>query len=274
MSIENPFAAVEPAELHTDWTMADYLADPGVSRSPLWTLHHRSPYEMRWDLDHGSEEETDSMRLGTALHLAILEPEKEGAVVCYPKTRRGAEWEAFQGEHAGAVILTKAQWETFERIRAYAASLKGVRSMLSQGQAEQTITWTDAHTGERVKCRPDFLALHGDEAVVVDLKTTSADIHNPYALMRKAEDLGYHVQSAMIRAGLSALGYKQRDSWTLWVRTTGAPLARMTSWLPEALDDGERIYREALATYAECRRTDEWPMPKFKMEPLPWREER
>lgn len=69
-----------------------YLADPSMSQSKLKKIFDGVD-EFKFHLDNPITEQTDAMRLGSAVHLLLLEPHKRNEIVVLPKlngaTREG-----------------------------------------------------------------------------------------------------------------------------------------------------------------------------------------
>ncbi len=79
--------------------------------------------------------------IGTYYHTAILEPhllEKECAVYT-GKVRRGKEWEAFKGLHAGKAIITKSEYEQAKNLIVATRNSKVAVDLLEGGVAEVSL---------------------------------------------------------------------------------------------------------------------------------------
>lgn len=290
---EDPFAEQIPGTVH-DWTIAEYLAHPAPSRSTLWRIWSESPYDYQWGQDHGEDKETDAMLLGSAIHLAVLEPDlflthvdtwdarrikvhAERLGIDAPKAstaRKGKLWDAVKAEAdaSGVLMLTPAQYERAKLVRDWIIQRKGIRRIFATGQAEKSLLWTDPATGVELLARPDFITQSG---LIVDIKTTN-DLGplraEPWKLMRKAKEFGYFAQASMMLDGARACGIDASEVHLFWVRSTGAPWARLTKVPESAIEEGRAVYREAAATWKKCMETGEWPGPEFKPEELPWEE--
>ena len=109
--------------------------------------------------------ETDALRVGAAIHCAILEPQRfAGAYIPRPdlgdgRTRAGrirrAMWNAERDP--SAVVLEIDEYELVTRCAESARAHPAVREMLRGGCAEEVVTWTDEETGLRCKGRLDYL---------------------------------------------------------------------------------------------------------------------
>jgi exodeoxyribonuclease VIII len=137
-----------------------------------------------------------AMWLGTAIHMAILEPDKfYGEYVVCPKecsdkrTKAYKEWEASQP--ASVTVLSEKDWVTIERICQNAQRDEVASRLLSKPDSvEKEHFWTCAATG--VKCRAKTDAIRGKG--VIDIKTT--DDARPRAFARKIAELRYDLQAA------------------------------------------------------------------------------
>lgn len=279
-STYNPFTAPELDGLVEGMTMAEYHAAPAIGRSSLNTLLRTSPWEYQWLETHKDKAETDLMRLGTACHTTLLEPDLFHTSVCTYKgltkagkpttDRKGAMWEAFKEEHKEWTILTPAQWRTVELIQNEVAQYKGIRALLDGGLIEKSLFHQDEITGELVKSRLDMIDPH--RGFILDIKF-SGQVHHTHRV-RSILDLGYHVQSHMgMDGGNRAYGAGTfKEAYILWIRTTGAPRPVLRRMGPEWMAKGEEDYRTALDLYAKCKASGEWPRGPLEASDEHWPE--
>jgi hypothetical protein len=236
---------------------SEYAAIDAVNASTLKELASKSPRHYRYLLDH-PRTETDAMRFGTAVHTAILEPDKFASLYirrpddCDYRTNAGKAWRDEQ-QQAGRIILTADEHQRLIDMRDSVMSHPTARAIIEGASVETTITWTDPETGILCKGRCDIV--NGN--VLADLKTTR-DIR-PRPFMLTAYQFGYHFSMAFYLDGLRANGIDV-DRAILLAVETGAP----HDCAPYELDDewlelGRAEYQEALCTLAECRRTNRWP---------------
>ncbi len=259
----NPFVVPELDELDglvEGLSLVEYHATDAIGRSSLNTLLRTSPWEYRWLEANKDKTETDLMRLGTACHTALLEPDFYAtSVVKYPgkRDKRVAKWLEFQEEHKDWTILTPAQWHTVEVLRKEVAGRKGVRALLDGGLIEKSLFHQDEVTGERVKSRLDLI--DPERQFILDVKF-SGQVHHTHRV-RSILDFGYHVQAHMgLDGGNRAYGEGTfKEALILWVRTTGAPRVVLRSMPVEWMRKGAEDYRKALDLYAACKAKDEWP---------------
>lgn len=253
--------------------MAAYHRLPYISRSQLWYLHTHTPRAFRWWMDHRFDEETDAMRLGRAVHTAILEPdnlESEFAVWegLDRRTKAGKDaYAEFMERSAGKTILTEDQWAIVQAVRERMREAAQIYGILRSGSVERTFIHRDEETGHVVRVRPDFDGKAGDARFIVDLKTTrSLDTHD---LERTVATMGYHAQGAMYGDVVASVtGDRCDDFYILWIANTEPVDVRFMRLAPEAIQRGREIYRAALRTYASCVESGAWPGYTNRIETL------
>ncbi len=237
-----------------------YHAARGVSKSDLseildWTPAH---WKARKEEPH---EETDAMRFGTALHAAVLEPERfaseyEIAPDVDRRTKAGKEtWEAAQ---AGGKILLKAdQMQAIGRMRDNILDLHAVQVLLSSGEAEVSLFahLTDFHP-LRGKCRPDWL--NAEQSAILDLKTT-VDAR-PQKFNKAVFEFHYEMQVAYY-----SHIYNLRTGDTLrafvFVAVEKTPPYAAAAYVLDApaIEYGGVECRRALDIFQRCFANDDWP---------------
>lgn len=214
-------------------------------------LHYRHATEQR---DH---EPTDAMILGTATHLAVLEPERFDAETgtWTGGIRRSKAWDAFQAEMAGRLILTESMHHAANRIARAVHGNRHAQDLLSSGFAEVTLLWTDPETGIRCRARADWV----DPArqIVADLKT-ARDVA-PRAFGRSAHALGYHLQLAWYAWGLEVLTGAPWQASIIAVESSEPHDVAVYHVDGDARETGESECRDLLAQVAVSRNTDRWP---------------
>jgi len=235
-----------------------YDAIDAARSSDLKTLVQKSPLHLRAKQD-GDNDPTAAMVLGTATHMAVLEPARylEEVTVFPGATRRGKMWDAFAAENEGRLVITMAEWEKVAAMRDAIRADPLASSYLVRGQPEMTLLWDDPATGLRCKARVDWLDTVGAEPILVGLKTARGS--GPEAFARQAADLLYHLSWAHYRAGYRAI----TGIWpeTVEIVVESVPPYDVVVYRPSELTigAGEQLQQQALATLQECRRTGVWP---------------
>jgi hypothetical protein len=96
-----------------------------------------------------SAEPTDAMVIGTAIHLAVLEPERFALEVVQRPTfdRRTtigkAAFAAWTAEHAGRLALDAEDFDTVRRSADSVLAHPAARALLSEGAPEVSLRWDD-----------------------------------------------------------------------------------------------------------------------------------
>lgn len=262
--------------LHAGVPMADYLAMDAVSASAL-EIFRRSPLQYRHAREHPPEP-TPALVRGTALHMAVLEPERfAGAYVAIGQcegTKKSGERCQYAGSvwRGGASYCGRHDPEPGAPLAvtvlpaADMADVLGMRDAIlghprastlfeGRGGVEITGAFEDPDTGVLCKFRPDRLVERA--GMLVDLKTTRDAA--PWAFPGDAERLGYFRKLAFYRRGLRALGWPYQATAIVAVESH-APYDLICYLVDEtALDSAEREVVRLLRQYRQCHETDTWP---------------
>ena len=199
---------------------------------------------------------TPTLELGTACHIAVLEPDTlNGRVTVAPnvdrRTKAGRQqWAEFQEANRNLTILTPEQWETVQAVQdAVRRSPLPLRLFKAEGPVETPIYFIDKD--EWVECRalPDKWV--PGEGVVVDLKTTS-DV-SPHGFSRSITKYQYHIQAAHY---LEATG-GTRFVWVV-VETTPPFEVRTYELDPESLARAKAIRAATIQEIRECETSGNW----------------
>jgi hypothetical protein len=252
-----------PLGVHLSMPADEYHAAPGVSNSMLsdlarspahcWALHHNP--------DRPERQATASMSAGTLAHALILEPaEVPRRYIVRPdgldgRTKDGKAWLAQAG---GLEVLTAEQYATAEAQRDAVLAVPELAALLESGQPEVSCFWIDDATGLQCRMRADWVHTLADGRVILlDLKTT-ADA-SPDEFGRSVWRYGYHRQAAHYTAGMQACG-RDVAAFVFGTVTNAYPFIAVPYMLADDdLARGQSEVRALLDTYAECKRTNQWP---------------
>jgi exodeoxyribonuclease VIII len=235
----------------------DALGSSRLGRLALSPLHYI----------HGLEtepEDTESTVLGTAVHVAVLEPElfdhyyaaEPDLNLVAPDAAKPRATKAYREavcelEASGKVVLRA---ETMDRVRAMTAAIQEhphAKALLKQGpKRELTMLW---HRDRRL-CRGRIDML-GDR-VAGDLKTTR-DLRrfSPWEIVKHS----YHLQAAWYATGLDTLGL-QIEHWCWLAVESCAPFDVGVFVLDDATLHVCQAKCEALVEQLEeCEETGHWP---------------
>lgn len=240
----------------------EYKAWLAWNPSIVKVVLNKSPRAARYALDLGREE-TDPMRLGTALHTAILEPRKFEAdyVVYRDGIRRGKTWDAFEAAHADKVILNEKEYtDTLAMRDAVRADAVAGPLLSGPGEHELSVVWRHPQTGLLCKGRLDRLV--GD--TYTDPKTCSDPY--PFAFKYAILKYGYHISCGAYRQGLRENG-RQMTRAILPAIQSAPPYEVVCHEIDHtALNIGEDDFDWGMGIVKACLDSGIWP--GFATEPV------
>ena len=255
------------AGIYRDISIHDYHAGIGLSASNLSELA-RSPLHYMTSLNYPSKE-TPSLRLGIAVHCAILEPERfEIEYVEAPlidrRTKEGkARFSEIEG--SGKIVLSSEEYVKVTGMAKAVHNHELASRLFSGGLSEQSIYWCqsvsslDVATGILCKARPDYMKLLNHGYVIVDLKTTQdASIKG---FQKKAYyQWNYHLQAAHYINGFEAVT-KEKVLAFIYVAIESEPPYAVSIFKAgnDFIDAGKAKVKELYELYAECMVKNEWP---------------
>lgn len=247
----------------------DYLALNRLSNS---SLHHlaKSPKEFKYRMEN-KQEETEAMKIGRAVHSAILTPdlfkeEYTKAPKCDKRTKVGKEtWEAFCLANQGKEVLDESTYDECVAISQSVLSSPKIKNMLAKGQSE--VTYLYEIEGVEMKSRFDL----DQEDFICDVKTTRSALMSDFA--RDFVNLGYDRQFGLYQHAKFLKTGKKVPVIILAVEKE-APYDYCVFKVPEVyIENGLRKAIKLIKLYKECVEKNEWPgLPKdiVELDILPW----
>ena len=274
-------------------TYEEYAMWDAINNTTLWKLKSRSPMHCKEYIDNPPPS-TDALRLGSALHIQILEPQEfDKRFLVIPKwnmaTKDGKQ--AFQdyatqlaisktisvaqcdqmvaaksGKRemltsalamAGLTVMDQAELDTVQAMYSRLKEQDAYQYVTGRldSDTELAIVWDDEATGIRCKAKLDYV--NRDQCLITDLK--SSEDASEHAFRRSVEKYGYYQQSAMYSDGWQALTGDLCSF--LFIVAEKSPPHCCCSY--EASDNmlsaGRNSYREALKLWQQCVKTDTWP---------------
>lgn len=236
----------------------EYVAHKGINWS-LLKLLDKSPAHYRHAADSDDDGDTASRNMLRASHMAVLEPERAAVdIIEYPGRRAGNAWKDFQAEHAGKSILNAREMAIVTGCASAIREHAEANLLLSGGEAEVPMYWTDPETGRECKGIADYLHLDvSNGPVLIDYKGCGSVA--PHNFARDVARMGYHGQLAHYAAGVEAIT-GHRPTCYLVAQETSAPhdvgvyrLTDDTLWL------GEQMRRRLLRLLVACEASGVWP---------------
>jgi hypothetical protein len=239
-----------------------YHSHPAVGHSGLVRIM-RSPAHYE-NMRTNPPEPTPAMRLGTAFHTALLEPEKFGQTfVMAPKfdrrTKEGkAAAEVWEAENVGKTTLITEQMTAIESMALSVTHHAGAARLLASGRAETSTFWIDQETGIECKCRPDFLSMEGEIVTsIVDVKTCCDASAEGFS--RAIASLGYDVQAAFYQDGIKAVAGVTVPFYFIAVEKEAPYVVAAYKASDEMIEVGRAKYRGALQLLKWCQSNKCWP---------------
>jgi hypothetical protein len=234
----------------------DYDAIDAVNFSTLKYLAE-SPLHYAYRLEQPVKS-TPAMELGTAVHMAILEPKRFDCeyAIYRGKTRAGDKWKEFVEAHGDQEILKVDEHEAVLAMRTAAHQDKLAARYLGMGEPEVTLVWVDKPSGILCKGRLDFLSASVPD-VCVDIKTTSSVA--PGLFQTNYAKLHYHVQAAFYGDGYETLTGRPLYHKCVCIETKAPHDVVVYNVIGDVLEHGRATYRELLERLVQCRETKEWP---------------
>jgi hypothetical protein len=203
----------------------------------------------------GLGEDSSGFTLGTAAHMAILEPARfanEYVVTDIRRDARTRKWQEFEEEclKAGKQILIRSEYDRTIAIRDKVRENKRAMHYLSDGKPEQTLRWKLGDYD--CKGRADYI---GPRAIV-DLKSTKCS--EPRAFARSCRAYGYFGQAAWYSDGLTLSGLARRPF--VFVAVESAPPHLVTVFtVPEhVLAEGREQYLGLMGKLDYCTKRNWW----------------
>jgi exodeoxyribonuclease VIII len=246
-----------------------YHALDAASCSRLKKLYQKSPAHCLYAMKHPPKQ-TEQMRLGSLLHMAILEPELFASTCEYApyfgdgRTKKAQEAkETWCSEHRGkeAICVSDNADKLLDgdKLKGMIAALRaspGAWELLSApGYSEASFLWNDPDTGILCKSRADRYLTRNH---LIDIKTcATADV---IGFGKSAASLLYHMQAAMY---VEAVGYVTGEIGTdfTFIAVENEPPYGIQVFPVEkpVMERGRALYRELLTEYAECKSNNHWP---------------
>lgn len=257
--------------LHTKDARAKIIRADAASYSTL-AKFDRTAAHARYAMQHPSEP-TAAMERGTALHLAVLEPDRFDAEVAVTpridrRTKEGkAAWARFQSENVGKVLLDEDDHAACLAMRdAVWAHPIAAEMLKGPGYCEVGAIWEDPTTGQACKALIDRMGTFDGWTYLIDLKKTRDAGSRAFA--RTVANYGYHAQAAMIVDGCDVLS--PRDRRFAWIAVEEDPPHCVAVYEADlgVLSLGREKWRRWLDAYITSKQTQTWAGYPVEIRPL------
>ncbi len=206
------------------------------------------------------KEPSAAMSMGTAVHLAILEPAKYLATcVCLPFDdfrTKAAQTQRDVAQAQGKIVLSKDQDLVIAAMReAVYGHAKARAALESVGHPEYAIRWRDLESGLWVRNLIDWYI--PAKELLVNLKTAADP--SPEGFAKAVANLGYHRSNALyVRGAKAALGLS--DPTEMFLVVGKDPPHEVACYVLDAadLELADRQNRLDLDDLARRRITGDW----------------
>jgi hypothetical protein len=252
---------IDEATYHADMDLAPELGR-SLSASGAKVLL-RNPARFNWERSN-PRPSTDSMDLGSVAHHLILKRGGDLLIVDAYDWKASANQKLRKEKRAqGVVVVHRGEFLLAVRmaraVLRHVWSIDGVEvgtlgdTLFAEGRPEVSLYWIDETTG--VTCRGRIDWLH--PRAIVDVKT--ARDASPYGFAKACADYGYRESAAHYSKGVRVLTEKALPFYLVVVESTAPHFVAVYQFTEADLAYGEERMAEALATYAACESSGEWP---------------
>lgn len=277
-----PAVPFEPG-VRTDVPHDDYLKIDALSSSGIKRIL-QSPMHYRYDQDNPSEP-TDSMLIGTALHMAVLEPDRFAAQLLVipddaPKRPTATQlkaakpspaalesirfWSEFDTRAKGRLVLTAEQLAKVQGMAGAVRRHPVHGELLRDGAAEVSLQWRDARLDIPCKARFDYLR---DDGIGIDLK--SCVDASPDGFARAVTSFKYHYQNAWYNTGHEHLRDASLRAFVFIAVENTAPYGCAVYVLESnAIAFGARRCEDAMLLYKQAVETGYWRGYSERVNPI------
>lgn len=258
--------------LFFDMSNADYHGNHPHIGSSGFKLLERSPahfWSANIDPNRERREATPLMKIGTAWHSAVFEPEDfERLYVKIPEglDRRTKEGKALWAEllDSGCEPLTADGYDQIVAMAQAAHSHPITKIIFDQhdGVGESSFFWVDSETGAPCRVRPDYAVPPCKlfpNGLVIDGK--SNDDSSPEGFARNCWNSQMYYQAAFYSDGMQQLWQTKEPPAFMWLsQERERPYA--TAYYAASADlvaYGRKKYRSLLRLFARCLDAGQWP---------------
>lgn len=250
---------------HSDKTAVSSSALRTILKSPATFLHNLNSFK----------KETVAMRLGSVLHMALLEPKEfERLYVKQPyfgdqrtPANRMKKEEWFKTLPQGAVTVSDDEYQTILGMIESIMRHHEACALLKTGKAEMSGYYRDPLTGIHCRIRPDLF--DEKDGVLIDVKTTpNCSIEEFSKTIHKYR---YDFQMAMYCEAIHLITGKPVNV-PLFLTVEKEPPFEVALYpvdsLSKLLRKGTYDYQKALVTLHHCLKTNQWLPYQSQMQPI------
>lgn len=249
--------------VHPKLSAEEYFEIDAINKSGLdllekSPLHYWSAYR---DPNREPRRVTPAMKLGTAIHCAVLEPSKfNERYIVEPEglDRRTKEGKAKAEElrSSNREVISHDDFLTVSKISESVFKNDAASTLLSGGKSEFSLAWIDPETNVNCKARLDYIAEKGK--IIIDLK--SAEDASPSGFSMACARYNLHRQAAWYLEGVERTLGLRPEIFVFVVFEKEPPFASAFYYASaDMIRQGTEECRTLLKAYASCLARDEWP---------------
>lgn len=240
---------------------ADYHATPALSAGGAWALANDCPaiywHTSPFNPSAASFETGKIMDVGTAVHLAALEPDRlqeRTVIVDADDWRTKAAKEARDVAYdTGRVPLLLKDIDLVNRLAAALRANEHAAKLLDGAATEVSYFWR-SDDGVDCKARADIITRDG---AIADLKASASA--SPQFFQRQAMNAGHFLRAPFYMDGWNVLGGNARDYFFIVVAREEPNLITVCKLDEQALEWGRMHIRRAMTIFKQCRKHGLWP---------------
>lgn len=223
-----------------------------ITNSMLSKLSEKSPAHFYHWL-HNKPEPTAAMKIGSAIHSAILTPEwfmRDYIIAPNVDRRTKAGKEEFRkfDEVNLKKVITHKENDMIEDLVHTVKQDRFVKNLLSDGKPEQIVVFQDIKTGIKCKSMIDYLK---DDGTIVDIKTTQDA--GP-GFIHSVNRYKYHKQAAFYMDAVGATKF-----FIVAIEKVKPYALNVFELSNETIHEGRLLYRDELSMMAQCIEKNYWP---------------
>jgi hypothetical protein len=209
----------------------------------------------------GKQFNSSTFDLGKAVHTEVLGAGAGLVVVDADSWRTKAAKEAKEQAYTDGLIpvLADDYWRVRQMVSALQSHPTAGALLRSEGNAEQSLFWTDKTTGIWCRARHDkAIRDRNGRLLIIDLKTCENAAEA--GIQKSVANYGYHQQGDHYLNAATALLLDDDPAFVfVFVEKQPPHLINVVQLSDEALEVGRRRNAAARRIYAECTASGNWP---------------
>lgn len=252
---------METGKFYPDMSWEDYRALDAINASTL--KHMAKTARHCYEYEHSPQEETKALRVGKAVHTAVLEPERYACdyIIADCLSRAAKLFKDLAASNHDKVIITKTE---ADMISGMVNSLKenghseAMKLLEVDSYNELSGVWTHKETGMLCKGRTDRYVndQHG-QPIIIDFKTTADASTEVFS--KSIYSYGYALSAAFYLDGWSAISGRDHGRFIIIAAEKEPPFEIAVYELDfGCIEFGRAEYRSHLLRYAKAKHTNNW----------------